>query len=312
MDIKVSTGRNLPGRPVPEPTKETTAPSLKDRICLVTGASSGIGLETAIGLARFGATIVIVCRDRTKGEAAVAGIKVQSGNDSVRLMIADLASQESVRKLASDFKEEFASLHVLVNNAGTFSTKRQVTGDGMEMTFAVNYLARFLLTNLLLDVLKSSAPARIIDVAGAYHRRGRIDFDDLQGEKGYSGARANRHSKLANILFTYELARRLAGTDVTANCLHPGAVATPIIEKDPNYPAFLKVLYKTFKPFLKSPQKGAETTIYLASSPEVDNVTGKYFVDKKQVRSSMESYDESLGERLWETSLRLTKLTNEP
>lgn len=174
--------------------------------------------------------------------------------------------------------------------------------------FAVNYLSRFLLTNLLLDTLKSSAPARIVDGAGAYHSRGRIDFNDLQGEKDYDGARANNQSKLANILFTYELARRLKGTGVTANCLHPGAVATGLVEKDPNYPSIMRFLYKLFKPFLKSPEKGAETSIYLASSPEVEGITGKYFVNKKEAKSSKESYDETLSKQLWEVSAKLVQM----
>lgn len=271
---------------------------MKGRICLITGANSGIGKATALGLAKMGATVVMVCRNRGLGEASLAEIKVKSGNEPVELMLADLASQESVRQLVRDYKDRYQQLHVLINNAETYSTKRQVTVDGIETTFAVNYLARFLLTNLLLDTLKNSAPARIVDVAGAYHSKGRIDFDDLQGEKDYDGAHANNQSKLANVLFTYELARKLKGTGVTANCLHPGAVATSLVEKDPNYPSLMRLLYKLFKPFLKSPEKDAETSIYLATSPEVEGTTGKYFVNKKEAKSSKESYDESVSKRL--------------
>ncbi len=284
---------------------------MEGKICLVTGANSGIGKATSLGLARSGATAVMVCRTRETGEAAMTEVKAKSGSEKIYLMVADLASQLSVRRLARDFEGKFSNLHVLINNAGTYSTKRQVTADGIEMTFAVNYLARFLLTNLLLDTLRNSSPARVIDVAGAYHSKGKIDFDDLNGEKFYNGARANNQSKLANVLFTYELARRLKGTNVTTNCLHPGAVATPLIEKDPYYPSYLKFLYRLFKPFLKSPEKGAETILYLASSPEVEHTTGKYFVNKKVTRSSKESYDEALGRKLWERSLRLTKLDKE-
>lgn len=281
---------------------------MKGQICMITGASSGIGKATALGLAKMGVTVVMVCRKWGQGETALAEIKAQSSNESVELMLADLASQESVRQLVNDFTGRYQQLHVLINNAGTYLTKRRVTVDGIETTFAVNYLARFLLTNLLLDTLKNSSPARIIDVAGAYHSKGTINLDDLQGEKDYDGARANNQSKLANVLFTYELAWRLTGTGVTANCLHPGAVATSLIEKDPNYPFFLRFLYKLFKPFLKSPENGAETSIYLAFSPEVEGVTGKYFVNKKKAKSFKESYNESLGKRLWEVSLELTKL----
>ena len=279
---------------------------MKNKICLVTGASSGIGKATALGLARLGATVIIVCRNRSSGEAALSDIKMTSGNDNIHLLVADLASQESVRRLAAEFIKGFQRLDVLINNAGTYSTRRQLTSEGLEMTFAVNYLSRFLLTNLLLDTLKSSAPSRIIEVAGAYHSKGRIDFDDLQIERDYTGTRANNQSKLANVLFTYELARRLKGTRVTVNCLHPGAVATPLIDKDPNYPAFAKFIYRLFKPFFKSPEKGAETILYLASSPEMEDVTGSYFVEKKQVKSSPESYDEGLATRLWEASRSLT------
>ena len=281
---------------------------MNGKICMITGANSGIGKATALGLAKLGATVIIVCRNKSRGETALAETKEKSGNENLDLMMVDLASQESVRQLVKDFEERYRHLHVLINNAGTYFTKRQVTVDGIEATFAVNYLTRFLLTNLLLRTLKNSSPARIINVAGAYHSKGAIDFDDLQKKKDYDGAGANNQSKLADILCTYELARRLKGTGVTVNCLHPGAVATNLVEKDPNYPSLLKFLYKLFKPFLKSPEKGAETSIYLASSPEVEGVTGKYFVDKKESKSSKESYDESVSKRLWEVSAKLTKI----
>jgi len=222
------------------------------------------------------------------------------------LLIADLSSQESIRRLATAFRTRYQQLHVLVNNAGVYYTSRHVTADGLEAMFAVNYLARFLLTDLLLDIIKRSAPARIINVAGAYHAKGMINFADLQGEKDFDGQRANHQSKLADVLFTYELARRLEGTGVTANCLHPGIVATDLIEKDKDFPRLFKLLYRLARPVLKSPAQGAETILYLASSPEVEGVTGQYFVNKKMSQSSPQSHDLRLARRLWEVSEKLT------
>jgi retinol dehydrogenase-14 len=282
--------------------------SMQGKICLVTGASSGIGKATALGLARMGATVVIVCRDAVRGEAALSEIKQKTGNNSIDLLVADLSSQKEVRRLADEYRIKYQHLHVLINNAGVYYTKRHVTVDGLEAMFAVNYLARFLLTSLLLDIIKSSAPARIINVAGAYHARGRIDFDDLQGEKDFDGQRANHQSKLADVLFTYELAPRLEGTGVTVNCLHPGMVATDLIDKDKDFPLFFKYLYKLTKPLMKSPAKGAETSLYLASSPEVEGTSGQYFVNKRIAESSPESHDTQLALRLWEVSERLAKL----
>jgi len=282
--------------------------TMNGKICLVTGASSGIGKATALGLAKMGVTVVMVCRDANKGQAALTEIKQKSGSNSVDLLLADLSSQEAIRSLANEYKSKYQQLHVLINNAGIYYTKGHVTVDGLEAMFAVNYLARFLLTNLLLDIIKSSAPARIINVAGAYHAKGKIDFDDLQGEKDFDGQRANHQSKLADVLFTYELARRLEGTGVTVNCLHPGMVATSLIDKDKDFPVFFKYFYKLSKPLMKSPAKGAETSLYLASSPEVEGVTGRYFVNKKIVESSLASHDAQLAQRLWSVSEKLAKL----
>jgi len=281
---------------------------MNGKICLVTGASSGIGKATALGLARMGATVVIVCRDADKGQAALAEIKQKSGNNSIDLIVADLSSQAAIRSLASEYRSKYQHLHVLVNNAGVYYTKRHVTVDGLEAMFTVNYLARFLLTNLLLDIIKSSAPARIINVAGAYHAKGVINFDDLQGERDFAGQRANHQSKLADVLFTYELARRLEGTGVTVNCLHPGMVATSLVDKDKAFPVFFKYLYKMSKPLMKSPAQGAETTLDLATSPEVKGITGQYFVNKKKSPSSPESHDRELAQRLWEVSEKLANL----
>src|SRR5215210_5786673 len=208
------------------PEWEKHGGSMGEKICLITGASSGIGKATAMGLANMGASVVMVGRDRGRGEAAMAEIKEKSPNASVDLMLADVSSQQEIRRIADEFKDAHPRLDVLINNAGVFSSKRITSADGIEMTFAVNHLAYFLLTNLLLDVLKDSAPSRIVNVASGEQRNATIDFDELQGEKGYKGAKAYSQSKLANVLFTYELARRLEGTGITANCLHPGVVGT--------------------------------------------------------------------------------------
>jgi retinol dehydrogenase-14 len=281
---------------------------MNSKICLVTGASSGIGKATALGLAKMGATVVMVCRDASKGQAALADIRQKSGSNLVDLLLADLSSQAEIHRLASEYRSKYQHLHVLINNAGVYYTKRHVTVDGLEAMFAVNYIARFLLTNLLLDIIKSSAPARIINVAGAYHAKGKINFDDLQGEKDFDGQRANHQSKLADVLFTYELARRLEGTGVTVNCLHPGMVATDLIDKDKDFPLFFKYLYKLSRPLMKSPAKGAVTSIHLASSPEVEGITGQYFVNKKISQSSPESHDRELAKQLWKVSEELTNL----
>jgi NAD(P)-dependent dehydrogenase (short-subunit alcohol dehydrogenase family) len=258
----------------------------------------------------MGATVVIVARDQGRGKTAVAEIQVVSGNPKVDLLTADLASQKAVRQLASNLITRYDALHVLINNAGIALTKRAVTEEGFEKVFAVNYLAPFLLTNLLLDVLKTNAPARVVNVAGDFHRKASLNFDDLMSERDYNGFRANNQAKLALILFTYELARRLEGTGVTVNALHPGAVATDAVSKDPDVPAFGRFMYSLFRPFFLSPEKGAETPLFLASSQEVEGVTGKYFIKKRAVPSSPESYDLEIARRLWETSIQLIGLNN--
>src|SRR2546426_2091091 len=198
------------------------------RVCMVTGANSGIGKATATGLAKMGATVILVCRNREKGEAALSEMKEKSGNNSLDLMLADMSSMQSVRQLASEFRRKYDRLHVLVNNAGLFVFRRTATVDGLETTFEVDYLSHFLLTGLLIDLLKAAAPSRLVEVSSVAHYNGHIDFADLQGEKGYGGWKAYSQAKMGQVLFTYELARRLKGTSVTANCLHPGAVATNI------------------------------------------------------------------------------------
>jgi NAD(P)-dependent dehydrogenase (short-subunit alcohol dehydrogenase family) len=248
----------------------------------------------------------MVCRSPARGEAAADEIRAASGNPHVDLLIADLSCMAEVRHLAESFKVKYPQLHVLINNAGTALTRRTLTQEGFETVFAVNYLAPFLLTNLLLDSLKAGAPVRVINVAGDYHRRATIQFDDLMPEKEYSGFRANNQAKLALILFTYELARRLEGTGVTVNCLHPGAVATEAPLKDPHLPATSRFLYRLVKLFFQNVEQGAETSLFLAASPEIEKTTGKYFIKKKAVKSSPESYDEAVARRLWEVSSGLT------
>jgi retinol dehydrogenase 14 len=279
---------------------------MRGRICIVTGASSGLGKATAVGLAKLGARVVMVCRDEARGEAARQDTIKGSGNSEVELLIADLSSQSDVYTLAEMFKQRFDKLHVLINNAGVYLRKRHLSEDGLEQTFSVNYLAPFLLTNLLLERLQASVPARIINVAGAYHRQGRIHFDDLQLAQKYTGAIANNQSQLARVLFTYELALRLNGTGVTVNCLHPGGVRTNIAR---DMPKSLQVLANTvFRPFCVSPERGAEAILYLAASPEVETTNGKYFVNKRPVLSSRASYNTELAKRLWTLSEWLTGL----
>ncbi len=281
----------------------TVKSSMHGKICMVTGANSGIGKATALALAQMGATVVMVCRDRARGEEARREITTKSRKNAVDLLLVDLSSQQSIRQLIGNFKQRYTHLHVLINNAGAAFTGRRETVDGLEMTFAVNYLAPFLLTNLLLDVLKASAPARIVNVSSNSHEAGYIAMDDLQAEQHYSNMRAYGQAKLAVVLFTYELARRLQGTGVTANCLHPGFVATHFGQRDVG-PAF-RLLVKVIGRFGTSPEKGAKTSIYLASSPEVEGVTGQYFVKSMPKRSAAISYDESLQRHLWEQSAKL-------
>jgi NAD(P)-dependent dehydrogenase (short-subunit alcohol dehydrogenase family) len=275
------------------------------KVCLITGGNSGIGKATALGLAKLNASVVIVSRDRDKGEATIIEIKSKSGNRNVDAMTGDLSSQDSVRELAHDFKGRYKRLHVLINNAGIFLPRRIQTVDGLETTFATNHLGHFLLTNLLLDVLKANAPSRIINITSSAHRGTEMNFDDLQAEKKYSGYHAYSQSKLANVLFTHELAKRLEGTGVTVNCLHPGVVRTGF-GKDVT--GLMSILVRIGSPFMMSPEKSARAAIYLATSPELEGVTGKHFSRGKEEKSSTESYDAASAERLWRASAELVKL----
>jgi NAD(P)-dependent dehydrogenase (short-subunit alcohol dehydrogenase family) len=275
---------------------------LEGKICLVTGSTSGIGKVTARELAKQGATVVLVSRTRAKGEATQTEITQATGNPHVELLVADLSLLADVRRLASEFQHTNSHLHLLVNNAGCAYPTRTLTSEGLEATLVVNYLAPFLLTELLLDTLKASAPARIVNVSSAQHANAHIDFDNLQGEKKYGNLSTYNQAKLAVLLWTYELARRLKGTGVTVNALHPGITAT-------NFPSGMTGVLawgmRLSKPFLLTPEKGAQTTLYLATSPEVEGVTGKYFVKSHETTSSNDSYDQTVGARLWEVTEQL-------
>jgi retinol dehydrogenase-14 len=272
------------------------------KIALVTGATNGIGLVTARELSRMGAQVTILSRNAEKCKMAASAIQAETGNQ-VGIIVSDLSLLAGIRQAAGHFKQVHDHLHILVNNAGGFFYKRVVTSDGFEMTFALNHLNYFLLSILLLDLLKASAPARIVNVASGSHVGARINFDDLQGEKRYGGFRAYGQSKLANILFTYELARLLKGTGVTVNALHPGYVDTGI----PLSSGFLgKIAKLSARLFAQKPEAGAKTSIFLSASSEVEGMTGKYFIDCREVHSSPESYDKSVAKKLWEVSINLT------
>jgi retinol dehydrogenase 14 len=283
---------------------DTTAGPMAGQTVLVTGGTGGIGQATAIGLAAMGARVGVTGRDISRTRAAAADIAAASGNPAVDPFPADMSSQAEVRRLAGEVLAAYPRLDVLVNNVGGFWATRRVTADELEHTFAVNHLAPFLLTGLLLDRLKASAPARIVTVSSGAHATGKMNFDDLLGERRYSGQEAYSQSKLANVMFTYELARRVEGTGVTATVLHPGVVRTGFAAEDPS--PMLKVFLPLIRLWLKTPEKGAATSIYLASSPEIAGVTGKYFAGGKPKTSSPSSYDTAAASRLWQISLDLT------
>jgi NAD(P)-dependent dehydrogenase (short-subunit alcohol dehydrogenase family) len=279
---------------------------ISGKVCLVTGATAGIGAVTARELARRGATVVLVGRNREKTEATTRRIRDETGNPAVEFLLADLSAQAEVRRLAEQFRQRHPRLDVLINNAGAFFSQRRESPDGIELTLALNHLAYFLLTNLLVDALRASAPAQIVNVASNAHQGAQIDFDDLQGRRRYSGIRAYAQSKLANVLFTYELARRLEGTRVTANALHPGFVATSFFEGNG---WFGWVTRRLAGVLALSPEQGARTSIYLATAPEVEGVSGRYFVKEKEAASSRASHDEAAARRLWQVSEELTGLS---
>ncbi|MCP5099954.1 MAG: SDR family oxidoreductase [Chloroflexi bacterium] len=269
------------------------------KVVLVTGANSGIGKVTAREIAKMGATVVMVARSAERGKQALADVKAASGSETVHLMLCDFSSQQSIYQFADAFKADYDRLDVLVNNAGAVFTSRQETVDGYEMTFALNHMGYFLLTHLLLDLLKASAPARIVNVSSAAHQSGAVDFEDLQRKNGYSGMQVYGESKMMNILFTNELARRLNGTAVTANSLHPGFVRTNFGK---NNNILMRLLMPVAQLFAINEVKGAATQIYLATSPEVDGVTGQYFDKSKPAQTHPFAQDEAAQKRLWEVS----------
>jgi retinol dehydrogenase-14 len=276
------------------------------RTVLITGGSSGIGKATALGLATMGARVAITGRDLEHTEGAARELRA-AGGGQVDVFIGDMSTQSDVRRLADEVLQHLSRIDVLVNNVGGYWNTRHVTADGLERTFALNHLAPFLLTHLLLDRLTRSAPARVVTVSSNAQAQGRIDFDDLQGTMSYSGARAYSQSKLANLLFSYELARRLQGTSVTANALHPGVVSTSFGAEDPA--TVQRVFIPFLRPFMKTPAQGAATSIHLASAPDLEQVTGRYFADSKPKTSSKFSYDVTAATRLWQISADLVGLT---
>jgi len=283
--------------------RETMSAVMGDRVFLVTGANSGIGKATALGLARLGGTIVMACRSAKRGEAARQDIVRDSGNSKVYLEIVDLASEDSTRSFAEEFTRKYPRLDVLINNAGVYKSHREVTPDGLERTFEVNYLSGFLLTHLLLDLLKKSAPSRIVNVSSSAHSGGTIHFGDLQGEQRYGGFGAYGQSKLAQILFTQELARRLQGTRVTVNACHPGVIRTNLGMGGTS------AVVRFVRMFFKGPEKGAETPIYLSVSPEVAGVTGKYFANKHLREPSRAAQDPDVARRLFDVSAELAHVS---
>ena len=272
---------------------------------LITGGTSGIGKAMAVAMTAMGANVVVVGRNPARGKAAVEEIKARSHSESVELMLADLSVQSEVRRLAEEFLERYDRLDVLANNAGLVQSKRTETPDGIETTLAINHLAPFLLTNLLIERLEQSAPSRVITVSSEAQRWGNVDFEDMQSRSKYRGFPVYGMTKLANIMFTYELAERLSGTGVTANCLHPGSVGTNFGQ---NNRGPMALFFRTFKPFMRSPEQGADTLIWLASSPEVEGISGMYFSDRKVIEAKKVTCDPAARRRLWEISEDLTGL----
>ena len=284
------------------------ATNLTGKVVLVTGATAGIGEVTARELARMGATVVGIGRNPQKCADVAASIRSQTGNQAVEYLVADLSSMHEIIRVTDEFRSKYQRLDLLINNAGAYFQQHKVSVDGFEMTFALNHMNYFLVTRQLLDMLKANAPSRIVNVASAAHTAGKLDFADLQMTQKYGSWRAYANSKFANVVFTYELARRLQGSGVTANTLHPGFVASDFAMNN-NQSALAKVILAIFKPLRNlvaiSVDKGAETQIFLATSPTVEGVSGKYFDKKQAVKSAPLTYDEATGRQLWQVSEEL-------
>jgi len=272
---------------------------MQNKTIIITGANSGIGYETALHFARAGAAVAMVCRNRAKGEAAKDEIAAVSGNKNISLHIADMSSLKQVHNLGNILRDKYPVIDVLINNAGSIVYDYIETEDGYESTFAANHLGYFLLTDLLLENLRNAPEGRIVNLASEAQRAGRIRFDDVNLKGKYDPIKAYCQSKLANIIFTYELAKHLADTNVTVNCMHPGTVRTGF---GMEYRGFTGALFRMIRPFLRSPKKGAETAIWLSGAPELKGVTGKYFYDKKEIKSIPSSYDPEIQKRLWDLS----------
>ncbi|WP_054027052.1 SDR family oxidoreductase [Bacillus sp. FJAT-28004] len=277
------------------------------KVVAVTGANSGMGLATTVELAKQGAHVVMICRSKERGEQAIEQARNQSGSNHIDLMTCDLGSFASIRNFTAAFKQKYSQLDVLINNAGVVSLKREMTSDGFESQIGINHLGHFLLTNELLDLIKSAPQGRIVNVSSGAHKAGRIHFDDPNLTKGYNVVKGYSQSKLANILFTNELARRLAGTRVTVNSVHPGAVATNIGVDRKN--GFGKTVHKLLRPFFRTPLEGAKTAIYLAASDEAANQTGQYFIDSKIVQTASKAGNPELAAKLWAWSEQQVGLT---
>lgn len=277
------------------------------KVCIVTGSNSGIGKETTFALAAMDATVIMVVRNQERGQKALDEIVSQTGNQSISLMVCDFSSIASISSFAAEFKKRYSRLDVLINNAGAEFVKRQVTAEGFEQTFAVDYLASFLLTHELLELLKASAPSRIVNVSSGLAKNGKVDFNDLQNEKNYNGMQAYSNAKLMVMMWTYELSRRLAGSGVTVNVLMPGFVATNLGKNSGSRKS--AIMFAMVRPMQISAKKGAETSVFLASADEVKGVTGKCFSKKKEVETCAASYDLEAQKKLWDQTLRLLGLS---
>jgi len=278
---------------------------MKDKICIVSGATSGIGKVTATALASQGAQIIMLCRNKDKGEQVKEEIIHKTGNTNIRFFLVDFSSQKDIRKAAEEINASVPHIDLLVNNAGAFYDKRTVTEDNLELTFAVNHIGYFLLTQLLLDKIKKAPKARIVNVASQAQMMGSIYFDDINLEKGFMPMKAYAQSKLANIMFTFELAEKLKDTGITVNCLHPGVVNTGFSK---NGTSLFTTLFNSASRFFMTPEQGAQTSIWLATSPEVEGISGKYFARKKEIRAKKIAYDKQARKRLWELSEQVAKI----
>jgi NAD(P)-dependent dehydrogenase (short-subunit alcohol dehydrogenase family) len=276
---------------------------MQGKVCIVTGSNSGIGKETALALAGMGAVVVMAVRNRERGERARSEIVEKTGDQATDLMICDVSSIESIRRFAREYKEKYDRLDVLINNAGAVFSKRQVTPDGVEMTLVVNYLGPFLLTLELLPLLKASAPSRVINLSSGMHGTGKIDLDDLQSEKRYRGMQAYANAKLMVMTITYEWARRLDGTGVAVNAVEPGFVATNLGRNSGSL--ISSIMFGLVRPIQVSPRKGAETSVYVATSDDLEGVTGKCFAKLKEKPPSKISYDREIQRRLWDLTVDL-------